>query len=294
MMDKEIYKIKNLKIKRAFSLLEISILMALIALLMTFIVKGIDVLKDARVSKAQILTKNAPMNHMDDLIIWYETTLADSFNKEELVDGGNISIWYNRAPNYYRINNATQSVVNNQPIYSQNIFNKIIPSLSFDGNDFMNFDGNNLINSDYTLFFVEQRVAGSSMAFIGGASSNANSNLIPGYRDSDTITLAQYGNDMNFDLASYSSPISRIHTFQMSDRGGKIYWLNGGDNPESQDVAQTAHLVDYQAPRIGNQQNNWNYIGNMAEIIIFNRAIDDGERQEIEKYLSQKYGINLD
>ena len=126
MMDKEIYKIKNLKIKRAFSLLEISILMALIALLMTFIVKGIDVLKDARVSKAQILTKNAPMNHMDDLIIWYETTLADSFNKEELVDGGNISIWYNRAPNYYRINNATQSVVNNQPIYSQNIFNKIL------------------------------------------------------------------------------------------------------------------------------------------------------------------------
>jgi len=283
--------------KKAFTLIELALIIALTALLMTFVMKGLDVLKDVRLTKVRTLAKNAPLYHIDDLIIWYETSLEDSFEASQRVEGGNITIWYNRAPIHNRKNSATQDVVANQPKYFQNIFNKVIPAIRFDGNDFMNFNGLSLVQSDYTLFFVEQRTSSNSMAFIGGTTGSANQNLIAGYRNSSTLTIDHWSNSMNISVPDFSSPATAMHTFLMSSRAGvgKRYWLNGGSTPDASDSSQTVQLINYQGSAIGRQSlTPWYFTGNMAEIIIFNRALEDDERQEVEKYLSEKYQIVIE
>jgi len=279
--------------KKAYTLIEIALVIIVISIIIAGSLNGVEMIKKARLTSAQTLTQQSVVPNIKGLLIWLETSLPQSFLESERDNGLKISVWRNINPNILSANNPSQNIAINQPTYLDNRFNDSIPGINFDGNDFLNFTGAELINSNYSIFIVEKRMSGGSfLAMIGGSNSSNNGNLLLAYRNSSTITHSHISNEINIAIPSYNSPIARIHSFLLNTTSGKKYWLNGGDNPDGSDSSQTASLVSFDNPWIGKYLDNY-FFGDIAEIIIFKRALNSEERISIESYLSKKYNITI-
>ena len=68
------YGKKPIFYKKAFSLIEISVVIVIIGILIAGISNGIDLYQDYRLTSARNLTKNAPISRIPDLKLWLETT----------------------------------------------------------------------------------------------------------------------------------------------------------------------------------------------------------------------------
>ena len=299
-------KIKNHK---AFSLVEISMVILVIGILISGISQGIDLYDDYRLTSARNLTKNSLVNRIPDLEMWLETTSENSLatgtssftDKPNPIDQDSIGRWNNINPNILPTarNHATQNnptvSVDNQPKYIRKGMNGL-PALLFDGtNDFFSFDGNFLVGSDYTIFVVEARGSNKyTHFFLGGTGSAVNSRLHVGYRHNNTITLAHFHRDLDKTVSVFTSQVGIVHSFVFSKVNGKAIWTNGGGKVFNQEDSAKEPLISYASSVIaGNNEANTYFIGNLAEIIFYTRALTDKERQGVEAYLSKKWGIKL-
>ena len=59
--------------KKAFSLIEISIVILVIGVAIAGISQGIELYQDARLEMARRHTKNSPINVIEDLTLWFES-----------------------------------------------------------------------------------------------------------------------------------------------------------------------------------------------------------------------------
>ena len=290
----------NNKIRNGFTLLELSIVILVIAGMVVAITSSKEVLKKSRLANARNLTQQSIVNNLsDDLIAWFETSLESSFLADEQKnDGFNITKWFDNNKNVNQKNIATSpTTVANQPTYISRAFYDAIPGVRFDGADYMDFNGSGLINSAYTIFVVEQRTSNKTENyFIGGNASIKNQNLHIGYRSNNTITQAHYLNDLDINVASYTSPTPAIHTFLYNNLIGKKYNISSNyvASGSSNSSANLQPLTSYNNPRIANYSHtNSFYIGDLAEIIIFKRSLKTEEVNAIRNYLGSKYGIPL-
>ncbi len=296
-----------MKKRSAFTLLEISIVILIVGVLIAGIAQGISLIKKSKLRNAALLTVNSPVIDTPNLLAWFETSLPESFIASETVDGGAISTWYDLNRQLVSRNTATQSTSTKQPKFYENSINGGIPTIRFDGtSSYLNLDANlfgkMLVLSDYTIFVVEQKkTAFSSFGpFIGSIGGNVGgNNLNIGY-NSDTQIKVGHGSGQEFTytysgLAYNNNPIPRIHTLRyFYSSTSASYWLNGGTTAKVTSTALGA-LNTFPTPTIGtflgSVQRYFN--GDIAEIIVFTRALRTEERQLIETYLSKKYGITL-
>jgi hypothetical protein len=166
---------------------------------------------------------------------------------------------------------------------------------------YLNYDGSALVNSDYTIFVVEKIgvIAGTSRAyFLAGRDQLINGNLHLGHRNntSYSITQAHYGNDLDYTRTpALHITAPAMHSFWFSTSGGKKYWNNGGVDADASDseTSATAALVSYNGAKIALYLTNYYYKGDIAEIIMFSRALSDKDRQAVESYLSKKWAIKI-
>jgi hypothetical protein len=243
---------------------------------------------------------------MSNLVIWYESTMEDSFLEDDVISE-RISVWNNLSPLEQNIHRATQGVLGNQPTYSAGAINSL-PAVSFNffSQQHLNFDGSFLANSDYTVAVVERRRRGSiSNYFIAGNSATANESLSLGYKNPSQIHFSQQSNNYIIPVTTYSSSnlVPRIHIFRFSSTIGKNYFCyqNGGilngSNPQTlnEDGApnQMQGLSAANSQTIGRYLITGYYQGDIGEIIIFDKYINDGDRENLEIYLSKKWGIDL-
>ena len=280
--------------KKAFSLVELSIVILIIGIIAAGITQGSRLIRQSYLKTAQNLTQSSPVSSIEDLRLWYETSMETSFLSTESEDTRSISVWNDINPQGVTKNNAAGTTTT-RPTYRENTINRL-PAIRFDGtDDFMTFDGTILANTNYTIFVVEQRRddgGGNPSYFFAGTNGITNNNLHIGYRDTDTITHAHYLNDLDYNISAYTIPIPRIHTFMFSTSAGKKYWMNGGVNPDASNASQTTALESYVGAALGRYSPTY-YNGDIAEVIIFTRALKIEERQSVENYLSKKYAITL-
>lgn len=135
----------------AFSLIEMSIVIAIVGILIAGVAQASKMVKKSMLSTARTLTKRSVVNEMSGLVMWYETTLENSFIKTEMVDGVQVSTWYDNNPQAVTKTNATQSTTANKPIYTDNIINGL-PALKFGGTK--NFTTTNVCGQNYTIFVI--------------------------------------------------------------------------------------------------------------------------------------------
>ena len=285
--------------KFAFSLIEISMVILIIGMLIAGISQGIDLYQDARLSTARTLTKNSRVNRIPDLELWLETTLDESFITSEKIHNSNISTWLdiNIQNNFKK--SVSQSTTAQKPKYISRAFDNSIPAIQFDGsNDNFPFNSTYMNGGNFTIFVVEQRrSAGTDKYFIGGGSGVFHL----GYSGSSTIRVGQYGSaDANFfdytvNNFKTTEIIPRIHSFILSSTNGKKYWLNGGGAPDksSSNLTTLSNFSGYIGVTEFSTATPHHFNGDIGEIIIFSRELNDKERIDVEKYLSKKFSISL-
>lgn len=296
---------------KAFSLIELSIVGLVISILIAGIVQSRVMVKKAKLANARTATVNSPVMSMGDLVLWYETTLEKSFGDLNVKDGVAVETWYDLNPDIETVrNNAfldeTHTYANNPPTYKINAISGL-PALSFDGiDDSFGFNGDGIVKSDYTIFVVEQRgpdaiTSSNYSLFIGGnpksysgSPSGHSSVLGLGYLSHTKMTVAYYYAASNSNCAPYSEQTPLIHSYTYNFNETKQY-TNGTDTLLAQEHNYSGMINQvniFNNAAIGKYTNRY-YQGNIGEVIIFKKYLKKEDRKSIERYLGEKWGIEV-
>ncbi len=298
------------KFSKAFTLIELAIVLTVIALIIVATIRGASLIKSSQVTNGRSITLNSVVKDLPDLVAWYETSLQSSFKTQEGVNNQTISIWYDNNPSSLARNkeadqskstSAYQNTNANKPLFIEKAFNSTLPAVRFDGSDdFLNipFAGSNLIGKNYTIFIVEQRRSKVGLYFFGRTAGD----FFLGYSDTQKIKY-KHTNDLEMDLSAeitlepdltpIPKPKPRIHTASFNSSAGIKYWLNGGTATSGNDNSQTTALSGSSSIYVAKSENDKYFNGDIAEIIIFKRVLKTEERQAVEDYLSKKYNITI-
>lgn len=209
-----------------------------------------------------------------------------------LADGDSVNAWADSSGNG---NHASQADSNLYPKWyaspsdTTNIARPVVRFGDGTGQDYLGYDGSFLVNKPYTIMVLEgRRSARNENYFTGGTDQGGNANLILGYRNNATLTLAQFHNDLNVTVPGYTSQEFVISGFQNDGTNKYIY----RDGIEKATQAAGSLLVGYPNARIGGGFRT--YEGDIAEVLIFDRALSAEEQNEVGFYLENKYGLDTD
>ncbi len=282
----------------AFSLIELSIVILIIGILVAGVTSSSRLITRMKVVTAQNLTRNAPVSSIKDLVVWYETSLDESFDNAEESDGTPITSWFDLNPQSSFKVNSIQSTVDNKPKFKTNIFNGM-PGILFDGsNDFMLSNSVGISGKGLSIFIVARRILFAT--FQG---------LVTGYTFSNDqeqgafIGYLDFNNGMIY-TGAFSTFWQSVAQPNPADGTPFIFStiFNGTTNTSYLNTAigspinvVTTFNADKLAigSRFFSANANQFFNGYAAEIIIFNRGLNTEERLAVTAYLSKKYAIKV-
>ena len=121
-----------MKKHKAFSLIELSIVIVIIGIIIAGVTQGSRLVKQMKLSSARTQTQSSPISSIKNLELWLESTSEKSFDDAETEDGATVTTWYDINPQSSVKNNATQATDANKPIYVSSAINGL-PALSGNG-----------------------------------------------------------------------------------------------------------------------------------------------------------------
>lgn len=278
---------KNLKNKKAFSLIELSIVILIVGIIVAGITQSSRMIGAFKLSAARNITQSSPIYSIRDTVAWYETSMDGSIVDSEADDGLEVGTWNDINPfttNGTRYNLA--QTLTKRPLYKTNIMNGA-PALLFDGsNDCLTLTPELTLERTQTIFVVfKPRVAADDGMILSTTSNNGGRYQVIRYIGSSN-TLSTWNGAVH-SAAITASTNARVVTFTQNNAAVQFYEngtaITGGNvNNEAYKFSQVGGLdVAPQTP----------FDGYIAEIILYSRVLKTEERQAIERYLGKKYNI---
>ncbi len=285
--------------KKAYSLLETSIAIVILSLLIGSVIQGSRMVAMYRLQTAQSLTQSSPVSAMKNLVTWLEATSETSFDDAEEVDGSKITNWYNINQQTNVKNNAVNNsaTVSDHPTYKSKCINNL-PCLQFNGtSQYMDIVQNAGYTNELTIFvvFVPYNNESSDSHTIIGTDGGWSSGI--SFRFKRSTNVAYQTPNPNNNNATGAVIANKNYIAAVVDGYSTITsYLNGTATSTTSVLAADRLTKRLSALNIASSstgtRNNF-FDGNISEIIIFDRALKNYERQNIEKYLSQKWQIPL-
>lgn len=300
-----------MNLHKAFSLIEISIVLLIIGILVAGATQGSRLIDSSRLQSAQTLTQSSPVAGIKGLVLWLEPSMEDSFLTTETDSGSQVSRWNDRNPQavrkYYALKTASSAVtyVSRSPSTS-------LPSLYFDGSTIANSfftlstSSSSAVNTfiptpncavSYFLVADQTSSTNTDTRFIISNSTLTSTNGFGYYFGGAAIARSLVYITVNTRYATtpavtLNKPEIISHTYGGS---GSIpnFYINGTTSTMNASTSLTCAAPSGAALfYIGNGRNATNtWSGHIYEIIYFDRLLKNEERKEIEKYLGQKYRI---
>jgi prepilin-type N-terminal cleavage/methylation domain-containing protein len=287
--------------KKAFSLVELSMVILIIGILIAGVSQGIDLYQDMRLATARSLTLNSRVNRIEDLTMWFEATSEKSFENPNPKDEERIALWKNINLKLSNRIDVVQTTTNYKPFYVRKAINGI-PALRFDGSQ--NLSSNytkisDIIDSNQATVFIVQN------NFSGKNNTSAFALRDAQYR---FHVGTQNKNKIMFDFGVCCNPASRTETEYLTTflNNNKILtFVKNGSNAQikisSNEVVVNSNVAsdifdnsDYNYFIIGAFPSiNSYFFGYIGELIVFKRALTDAEINDVEKYLSKKWAIKI-
>ena len=293
--------------RKAFSLLELSVVSIIIGILLSGIIFGKRMIAQSALQSAQALTKSSIIYSIPDLKLWLETSLEDSIvgtDSNNISDGNKITSWNDISGNKI---NVAQSTTDNQPTYLLRGINNL-PSINFDGIDDYLFTSSPLVplspgDDDFTFIVVWKRIATNSNP---GVLFDQNNNGVEidggsaGIRtqgnDKNTAKYGFEGENNNFFNVDYTYGSAVISVITLDTRGIIKTYTNsnsittsGNINISTQNIKGNIFVVGAR----GTATKDHYFPGLISEIMVFDRDLNPTEIAKIVNYLSRKYNITL-
>lgn len=171
--------------KKAFSLIELSIVILIIGILVAGVTQSSRLISRMRISSAIQFTKSSPVSSIKDLALWLEPISQNAFATgsagnyvtiEEPEDNTQIARWNDSNPQSTYKNDAIQSTLANQPRYRTNAINNL-PALLFTNSSsqrlFSDLNINYNVNPNITFFVVFRRVGSAANQCLFGHDNGA-------------------------------------------------------------------------------------------------------------------------
>lgn len=302
----------------AFSLLELSIVMVIIAILIGGAVAATSLIKKSRLANAQILTKTSPVADMAGLKLWFEPVMEESFIKGEVKDKNKITQWNDLNPQSDRPYYLTKTIDAGHPdiSYVKEGINSL-PSVYFPTDSITNpqfalsstvaFDPtipNAIItpNNAFTFFVVEETILAASGDNYNGTvfyNGNIDSDGWGYSRTHQYKSLSISGVAKNDSLIMPKDTPHIVSATFAGGSGGAINIFRNGAAETSYLNSQTGIGANpslngvYAGFFVGGMWHGYTWHGKLSELIIFDHVLKVNERKEIEQYLSNKYNISL-
>lgn len=247
------------------------------------------------ISKYNLIPDEIPTNN---LAMWLEADAIVGLN-----NGDPVTTWSDSGPNG---NDFSQSG-SSRPEYVTNVVNSL-PVVRFDGSaTYLNATDNSDFTSSagYTYFCVLSVNASTTAQVLLRSRNNGAFGTESGFSfeldasgDFDATTAAF--EDTSGDFRTYDAPTTNLegagfvvltilftgYFVQVRIDGSNISTTTGGDTPP---IA----TVDGESPHIGRSVNGaerW-FDGDMAEVMLYSKALNKGEITFIESYLMSKYSL---
>jgi type II secretory pathway pseudopilin PulG len=270
-----------LKSRSAFSIIEISVVILIIGLLVAGVAQAQRMVKKAKVTSARSAVVSSPVNFIKDLNGWYDTVMENSFVATETDSATKkISRWGNIAKTSADSVNGdgSQGTSDSQPVYVDGSMTTL-PQLTFDGGDAISLPDRVFPtgNGVYTFFAVVAPTNSGTLFSAGGSGVN---------------TKFGFDADSNFTIDGGGTLLAKTKGFNVMQTISYTY--DGTDNKVWIDgipvtVGGTASAKSTGAGSITIGSTSSGFRGNVGEVIVFARNLDDGERQDVEKYLKDKW-----
>ena len=184
--------------KKAFSLVELSMVILIVGILIAGVSQGIDLYQDMRLATARSLTQNSRVNRIEDLTMWFESTSEQSFEKPNPNDGDRIALWKNINFKLSNRIDVAQSTQASKPFYVRNGINNI-PALRFNNAQVLvasDVKISEIVSSDQaTVFVVQNNFSDDSTTTTFGWVKD--SNRFQSHAQENNIVLIDYGNTNN-------------------------------------------------------------------------------------------------
>lgn len=208
-----------------------------------------------------------------------------------LANGSNVATWFDQSSHSH---NASQSSTNFQPTLVTNGLN---------GWPYLHFDASTPNTMSFTNVFLSGATAAEAIVVLrvvtnqptsdrylwnfGTSSSQGTvyprangSSSVPAYAIKDN-----FGSSDQFDVGLPSIPITSFHLYDsLSQSNSWSSWLNG-----IMQYTNDGNALNFGSAELGGFNAMGFFDGDIAEILMFNRALTSPERQTLGTYLNQKY-----
>ena len=281
------------KPNRAFSLIELSIVILIIGVLIAAVGQGVDLLQDARLTAARMSTQSSRVASIKNLIAWFEPTSLESFGGVKMNDGDAVTNWRDINPtNPIKLQTMTEIA----PTYKHSCINDL-PCLVFKGSTYLTTTtpSRQSINSRQISIFavITDLSSTTDRPFI--LSNGWGAGTFHFYIDaSRQLTFGTWGAPSASTGLAVKTNVAYIVS-AINDGSASNIYLNGGSSSGSQSGNTTAAPAQGNVSpfNIGHYNRQEFFNGYFAELIIYDRALTTKERQSVEKYLSQKWKIKV-
>lgn len=229
-----------------------------------------------------------PVNHK--LKLWLDASDASTlFQNDDCTgivsaNGQSVGCWRDKS---IQGNHVTQAG-GNKPTFAESVaaFGEQ-RAIDFNGGtNYLEFDSAIVTGTSYTIFAVVHRdTNASNNYFIGTQTAAANQGLHLGFNTDTQARLGQYSNDLNATVGAQADNSVGVFWGRLDSTSGKKVYFN---NVSSTDATTTTLSAPGQGV-IGRGFDTNGFDGQIAELIVYDRALSDAEIDLIESYLLEKW-----
>ena len=276
--------------KRAFSLIELAVVLVVIGILTVAITKGSSLIYSARTSSAKSFTASSKIHEIDGLVAWYDNVLPDNFDSADKVDNEPVAYWQD-VSSQYNISEGSNRLTRTQSsevVYRTSGIGNL-PSLQFTSSG--NFTlaslaaGNSNLSSVFVVLSPTLSFGGSTMTFLDSFDTSDNALSMSATKFSIESGSSQSANQ-NFTVGG-----EYVLGVNLKGGGSEIF-VNDVDSVAS--VASMA-INGFSGLTLGTDRGGAdNFTGLISEVIIFDRILTESERRYVMSYLSKKYKIRVE
>ncbi len=291
---------------KAFSLIELSIVILIIGILVAGVTQSSRLIKAMKIQSAKSLTLSSPVPSFKNVSLWLESTMGESFDSAEAQDQIQISTWKDINPQSSFKNNATQSNATYKPKYIGDGINGL-PAINFDGTDdwmtmgvLAGFESNN----KFTIFLVfkpsvlTRYVIAKQDNWVDGKgwsiSTSAPNNVVFTFNGHQSTNFIAVSSSQT--LLNTNTIVAFSYNGGLSNSSLNVY-VNGKKDLAPSRVGGPLTLLPSpngdEDLRIGAREANsfWWYQGMIGELIIIESFLGDADVDEVNKYLQKKWSI---